>query len=147
MKKIKNHMIVSRGKGRSAKVTVKLDLDDEDWYDLWHVHLDIFGNAEDISHRDLIVQGITLYRQIREQATNFKKPWQSWIVIELNSLNDSAVYFHTPNPNKDNLPYSFEDVQWAAETPSILDGLIDHEEFVFGRSENHGETLLWIKQK
>jgi hypothetical protein len=139
---IKNRIV----KKRQGELSVKLDLGKDDWYDMWHVHLDIFGK-DPSKHREYIVEGLKVYQQIREQAANFGKPWQSWMLIDPEESLDDAIYFHTPNPNEDNFPLTFEEVEWRQELPPLLEGLIDVTQFDFGISLYEGYKMYWVKHK
>jgi hypothetical protein len=127
----------------------QLDVGEQDWYDLWHLHLDMEGegNASEEKHREFITAHLELFRRLQTQAANFSKPWQSWIVIDPSDSSQDAVYFHTPNPNHDNFPYTFETVLWNIATPDLLAGLTDEKDLAVGQSDYNGFRIYWIKNR
>lgn len=127
----------------------QLDVNEQDWYDLWHLHLDMQGegNVSEEKHREFIAAHLELFRRLQAQVGSFSKPWQSWIAIDPNDSAQDAVYFHTPNPNHDNFPYMFETVTWNIVPPDLLAGLIDTKDHVVGQSDYNGFRMYWIKKQ
>jgi hypothetical protein len=128
---------------------IKLELGEKDWYDFWHIHLDMNGdgNSSEEKHREFIIENLTLFQNFREQANNFKKSWQCWIVIDPTDSSQDAIYFHTENPNHDNFPCTFEFVKWGIDMPDLLTGLINLTVYEIGQSDYNGFRTYWIKSK
>jgi hypothetical protein len=125
----------------------QLELGEHDWYDLWHLHLDFDGNGN-ISrdeHRKYISLALELLNRIEGQAKVISRPWQSWIIINPSDSSEDAVYFHTPNPNKDNFPYDFSEIGWEIDIPSLLDGLITVEKHLVGEYVFDGMQYYWVQ--
>jgi hypothetical protein len=107
---------------------------DGEWFELWHAH----PNDGDATERWANL--LDSWARADETARSTGLPWQSWLLIDLAELRDDAVYLHTPNPNRDNFPYPFEVVAWAAEPPGWAAPAVGLE---FGRSSSGGVELLW----
>ncbi len=127
----------------------QLDVGEQDWYDLWHLHLDMEGegNTSEEIHREFIAAHLELFQRLQVQAMKFSNPWQSWIAIDPSDAAQDAVYFHTPNPNHDNFPYLFEAVIWDIAVPDLLAGLIDENDHAVGQSDYNGCRMYWIKNR
>jgi len=108
-----------------------------EWYDLWHAH----PNDEGLGQR----WSNLLKSWVRVDAAGHAtgQPWQSWLVIEQDAPREDAVYLHTPNPNQDNFPYTFEDVEWGVVPPDWADPA---EGLEFGRSGYGGVELVWVRR-
>ena len=115
-------------------------LDASRWFDLWHVHPDqVAGVGRWAALR-------AAWAKVEAAGRAAGRPWQSWVLIDPADARDDAVYLHTPNPNRDNFPYAFEDVSWGAEPPTWLGELVDPLTVELGRSEHDGASLYWVRR-
>ncbi|HPH97901.1 MAG TPA: hypothetical protein PKW33_16795 [Anaerolineaceae bacterium] len=130
-------------------LTLRLFLQEGEWYDFWHIHPAIYGDgsADLPDHRRYIALSMAFFERIRSHANGFKMPWQSWVIVDPLDSTQDAVYFHTPNPHQRDFPFSFQDVTWNIETPELLDGLVDLNQFEIGESFTGGTVLYWIRPK
>jgi len=126
--------------------TFKLELDEESWYDFYHRHLDFYGRGNDsekvrIEH---IKAHIALYKSMLYQLNNFRKPYQCWVSIDLEDAGYDAVFIHSPNPNSENFPFQYDNIDWKNKIPEKLKRLIDTNEFKFGhyKSDNHENYII-----
>ncbi len=119
-----------------------------DWFDLWHTHFDSRGegNHDPEKRRRYLGMLFAAWEQVEQFARGRRGPWQSWLVIDTADSGQDAVYFHTPNPNRDNFPYAFEGVIWSVVPPAYLAKFIDSHMQV-GRSESNGIALYWIRKQ
>lgn len=93
-----------------------------DWYDLWHQHFDWDGRGN-LSGRDRnehLKSIFTAFDNVLEQLKDYHDPYQVWLFISALDSSQDAIYFHTPNPNKDNFPYTFDGVVWGGGVPALL---------------------------
>jgi hypothetical protein len=68
-------------------------------------------------------------------------------VLDPEDSGHDAVYLHTPNPNRDNFPYSFEGVAWDVTPPHWLEEFVADGGMQVGRSGYNGVTLFWVRRK
>ncbi len=112
-------------------------LDFSTWFDLWHTHpdWDSKGNRYPENRARVIEITCRLLHHAEQLAAKRVDPIQVFATICVDSGNN-AVYLHSENPNGSPFPYSFEDVQWAIETPSELRDLVDPATHEVGRMRN-----------
>jgi len=120
----------------------------EESYDLWHLHVDFYGrgNASIQERRRYISLALKLLDQINEQATNYPKPWQSWVCIIPDDSAQDGVYFHTPNRIHDNFPIDFSYVQWDAIAPDLFRDLVPSETYQTGEAVFEGNSYYIIRR-
>jgi hypothetical protein len=128
----------------------RLNTSDDQWYDLWHAHLDINlgeGNLSAANRKLCIAAHVRLHDKLVKQARHFLIPWQCWVIVDArNSWND-AVYFHTPNPQHSNYPVEFPMVIWGIATPESMKGLIDTGKHIVGRVKFKKNPIYFIRMK
>jgi len=114
--------------------TFHLELDNETWFDSYHIHLDWngVGNESSKIRREHIKAYLTLYERVLNQLKMFEKPYQSWILIHGEDAGQDAVFIHTPNPNDDNFPLKIDKLNWNCNIPKTFSDLIEREEFNVG---------------
>jgi len=54
------------------------------------------------------------------------------------------VWVHTPNPNRENFPYTFPGVRWDVEPPVILREFLRGHPWQLGRGEG-SPGVYWIR--
>ncbi len=94
----------------------------DDWYDLWHTHFDWYGrgNKKAKARAEHIKALFTAFEKLLNQTKTYQKPYQAFLSFCDTDSSQDAIYFHTPNPNKNNFPYTFEGVEWGVTVPSFL---------------------------
>jgi hypothetical protein len=119
------------------------------WYDLWHTHLDWRGegNHEWGGRRAFLRDLFGLFDQIELRVRGWSKPAQVWVVVEESDSSQDAVYLHTPNPNRDNFPYTFEGVVWGTELPEWLREFVDPQRHEAGRGVFSGVVSFWVRPR
>jgi hypothetical protein len=129
----------------SAQYSVTLD---PPWFDLWHAHPDWegHGNRSWEDRRRHLEAGFLMFRRVLAQLRDWPVPHQVWLVIDAIDSAQDAVYVHTPNPNADNFPYSFDHVSWEVPVPERLRAFISEPEWQLGRSDDRW-THLWIRAR
>jgi hypothetical protein len=122
--------------------------DSGEWFDLWHTHVDWHGegNARPELRRECIRSLFVAWRRIDTFAAGLGCPWQSWLLFDAVDSGQDAVYLHTPNPNRDNFPYRFEEATWGMSPPSWLVEFITGDLEV-GQSEFKGQPLYWVRRR
>lgn len=90
-------------------------LTDDDWYDSWHYHADWpgAGNFGWKYRKQHILALCQVFRKFAENVKSYNKQHQLWICLNQKDAGQDAVFFHTPNPNNDNFPITFDDIVWG----------------------------------
>lgn len=129
--------------------TCDLKLDNEAWFDFWHVHLDFFGiGGNNLKiRREHIKAHLILYKRLLEQLEGFEKPYQSWISIHEQDPISDAVYVHMPNPNDEYFPYKIQELEWNCKLPNTFKDLIDLQKFDVAYYESAVEKVYFIQSK
>jgi hypothetical protein len=119
------------------------------WYDLWHIHLDNWGqgNKSIAEHRKFIVLFLDLLCRVTDQAKTIHELFQTWLIIDPTDSYKDSLYFHTPNPNGNNFPYDFSTINWEIEYPDLLFGIIESKKYMVGESHFDGFLIYFIKLK
>lgn len=126
-----------------------IDLSEESWYRMWHIHLDWYGiTSTSDKHRKIhILYYLKIFDKIDRQTEENKRDFQTWINLDGRDGVDDALYFHTENPECD-FPYLLDNVEWNIEVPSILVGLLDLSKFNIGVLKDKDENVhSYIIQK
>ena len=107
-----------------------VDLSEESWYSMWHIHLDWDGiTSESEKHRKIhILYYLKILEKVDIQTKGTKRKFQAWIYLDGCDGSDDAIYFHTDNPNG-NFPYWLNNIELNIEMPQILIGLLDLSKF------------------
>lgn len=126
-----------------------LKLDNQSWFDFWHIHLDFFGIGENRLkiRREHIKAHIALYNNILKQLEGFERPYQSWICIHENDPMTDAVYVHTPNPNDDYFPHKNEELVWDCELPNTFKDIIDLDALDVAYYKSSYDEVYFIQSK
>ncbi|MEJ2201232.1 MAG: hypothetical protein P8X63_09515, partial [Desulfuromonadaceae bacterium] len=86
-----------------------------------------------------------VFKNFTENLANFKKRHQIWIYLNQKDAGQDAVFFHTPNPNDDNFPITFEDVDWGNQIiESFFSELLPGYLFRCGKSIWMGANIFFI---
>jgi hypothetical protein len=119
-----------------------------EWFDLWHTHVDWrgAGNGSPEVRRECTRALFVALERVAALVASRSGPWQSWLLFDPADAGQDAVYLHTPNPNRENFPYQFEDVIWGAVPPAWLAEFVT-EDLEVGRSEFEGAELYWIRHR
>ena len=120
----------------------------DDWYDLWHVHFDWYGrgNKKGKARAEHIKALFTAFENILNQTKTYQKPYQTFLSFNETDSSQDAIYFHTPNPNETNFPYTFESVEWGIPVPAFLRQFMKDKHEI-GRQEFEGKTWYTIRTK
>ncbi len=142
-----------RGKKRYYRNLVKkaaefkLDIGGKnDWFDFWHYHFDWTGqgNKGGRERREHLKAAFTAFENVIKQLENYEKPHQVWLSFASHDSYQDALYFHTPNPNKDDFPYNFDDYSWNGAIPEFLTPFIKPE-YEVGKAEYSGDNWYCVK--
>lgn len=109
------------------------------WYDTMHWDVDWhgLGNLSWPNRKSHLAAFFTT-QPLASQTQEWTEPRQCWLVIDALDSSQDAVYLHTPNPNQENFPLSFDWVQWNTEIPRRLRKFMIDPTLQFGRS-----ALTW----
>lgn len=143
-----------RGKKRYYKnllaraANYRLKLTEDSWFDMWHTHLDWFGigNQGIKSRKQHISALFELHHNFLSQLQTFSKPYQIWITIHEKDSGQDAVFIHTPNKNRDNFPFNFDQIAWNCAVPQILEGMSHLDEYKIGAylSVDNDEMIYFL---
>jgi hypothetical protein len=134
----------------SSDSPTRIDMTPSSWYDLWHVHPDMAetGNASAKARRASLRKLIRTHDSIARQVKLWSKPHQTWMLVDPSDSGQDAAYLHTPNPNKDNFPYTFEGVLWGgSRVPRWIRQEFDPSRFKLGRSKFRGWVMFWAVER
>jgi hypothetical protein len=126
-----------------------LDVGEDEWYDLWHTHVDWDGiGNESLEARRLHLKALfTVFERIQTQVRNYPHPYQTWVVVDEADSSQDAVYFHTKNPNTDNFPIDFSFVDWNVVCPQMLVEFVDSNRYEVGWSEYEGVVSYYVRRR
>ncbi len=129
--------------------SVKISVSGASWYDLWHVHPDADGAGnEGADARRACLEALRVaYEHILGQLGSLRTPHQSWVLIDPADSGQDAVYVHTPNPNRQNYPYQFDDVDWSFAVPDWINETFPANVYRLGRSNYQGNVMYWALRK
>jgi hypothetical protein len=134
-----------------AKVAARIDetaawLDPAGWYDLWHDHpdWDAEGNETD-EHRSVVAsETIRLMKLLEGRLAKRPEPWQVFASFATATIEDAAVYVHTPNPNGTPFPHSFDDFVCAKAVPPWLERHLPGAPYIVLEGRYAGDTWYVI---
>lgn len=114
--------------------TFQLELDNESWFDTYHIHLDWdgVGNKSTKIRREHVKAYLNLYERVLNQLEIFGGPYQSWILLHGEDASQDAVFIHTPNPNDDNFPLKINELNWRCNIPQNFSDILEQEKFNVG---------------
>jgi hypothetical protein len=111
----------------------------DDWFDYWHQHLDWRGLGDFSPRlRQIFLEGYArIFRHYALQAHRLGKPYQIWIMLQMDDAGYDAVYVHTPNPNPNSIfPVELTDVKWGEpELVKIFSVWLPEFSLVAGRTD------------
>lgn len=144
-----------RGKRRYFKKlwskvnTYEINVEDDSWFDFWHIHLDFLGlgNSSVKVRKEHIKVHIELYKKLLKQLEAFNRPYQTWICLHVEDSGSDAVYVHTKNPNSDDFPFLALNVDWNCCIPDDFKELIDLKQFHVGYFESDIEQIYYLQSK
>lgn len=118
------------------------------WYDMWHTHPDWRGdgNRGGRHRRRHLEAGFIMSERALRQAAATGRPMQVFMSIMVRDAAQDAVWVHTPNPNRDNFPFTFPDVQWDVPPPPILRDLLAGRPWQLGRLPG-SPGVYWIRER
>lgn len=113
--------------------TYKLELENDHWYDMWHMHVDWhgFGNRNARALDQHLKALFLTFENFQKQLKGWKRPHQTWVQVHEYDAGQNAVYLHTSNENTDNFPVDIKGVLWDAEVPPHLQRFM-REPYGFG---------------
>lgn len=126
-----------------------IDLSEESWYRMWHIHLDWDGiTSLSDKHRKIHILYYTkILNKINDQTRRNKRDFQTWIYLDGGDGTNDALYIHTRNP-EDDFPYCLDNIEWDTEIPPILIGLLDLSTFYIWKFKGKKENMpSYIIQK
>ncbi|MFJ7686030.1 hypothetical protein [Peribacillus butanolivorans] len=125
------------------------DIHLDEWFDFWHRHLDFWGIGNDSVRfrKEHIKAHMALYNNLLKELETFNKPYQSWVLINLNDAGQDAVFIHKFNPNSDNYPYKNHNIDWNCSIPNTFKELIDIKSYNVGFLSNEYGERYYIQSK
>ncbi|MCP3943536.1 MAG: hypothetical protein GY710_18950 [Desulfobacteraceae bacterium] len=122
-------------------------LESDGWYDMWHYHADWkgYGNINWKFRLKHIEALCVIYQKFTSQLQNYDSPHQIWLYLNQDDAGQDAVFFHTPNPNEDNYPCQFEEVEWGLPIiENLFSELIPSLEFRAGSQMWNGSKIFFL---
>ncbi|MEQ8154379.1 MAG: hypothetical protein ABRQ25_05785 [Clostridiaceae bacterium] len=126
-----------------------IDLSEDSWYRMWHIHLDWDGvTSISNKHRKIhIAYYLKIFEKIDLQTKGNIRNFQTWIYIDGDDGTCDAIYFHTENPEGD-FPFWLDNIEWNIEIPPMLLDLLDLSKFNVGKIRSAKENVYsYIIQK
>jgi hypothetical protein len=78
-----------------------------------------------------------MFRRLLSETRDWPTPHQVWLLIDAYDGSADAVYLHTSNPNQQNFPNPFDDLDWTAPVPDRLREFLVDPDWEFGRIDTH----------
>lgn len=150
---------MTKPKGRKAlqreldatvdEIVEGLSFDPEDWFEFWHAHLDWDGegNSSPEARQPYLKALIILLQRLQQRLLSFPKPCQTWLYILEEDSGQDAVYLHSPNANRDNFPFEFDGVDFAAAAPDWVMALLPDNQYRLGRAVYEGSVIYYVVPK
>lgn len=89
-------------------------LEDDDWFDGWHQHIGMGRANRGVSHhREHLRALLTVFEHISKAIESWAKPSQIWMFVDTDDGTNDAVFIQSPNPNRDNFPRDWDDLDWS----------------------------------
>lgn len=86
-------------------------------YDYWHYHADWpgYGNLSWKHRKTHLAAYCEVFKTFVRLTVDYALPFQLWLYLDVEDSGQDAVYFHTPNPNRDgnHFPDKISEVQWG----------------------------------
>jgi hypothetical protein len=130
-------------RAKAFRVSFKAD----GWWDLWHMHFDWDGegNKGRWPRREHLRAAWRAFVRLQQQArAECRINYQIFLNVSESDSASDAVYLHTPNPNADNFPHSFDSSVELNHVPALLNGLVDLERYAVRRDQFEGSTWYVI---
>ncbi|MBS1766378.1 MAG: hypothetical protein JST05_03110 [Acidobacteria bacterium] len=111
-------------------------LHEGDWFDGWHQHIGMGRANCGVSHHlEHLRALLTVFEHISEALESWPKPSQIWMFVDTSDGTNDAVFIQTPNPNRDNFPRDWGDIDWSArKLPPYMD-VFDQARFEIGAGD------------
>ena len=127
----------------------KIDLASDNWYNMWHIHLDFNGISN--GSKDERNKHFMYYRQMLEKTEcemmDSDKPFQAYIMIIESDGAIDCFNFHTENP-KPNFPFKLDGFEWDCPLPEYISSVFDNDIFNIGRKmDDNGMYDYFIEKK
>lgn len=138
---------------RYKKIQSRLDnlvvnLNEESWYNFYHIHLDWKGITDysTKNRRSHIKWYLAFLDKIEDLTRGQNKPFQTWIILDSGLASADAIYFHTENPHGE-FPIKFDDYEWDIQANELLKDIIDLDKYNLGRCLYKDEFYTYCIQK
>ena len=132
---------------RKQEPRIVVDTSPDSWFDWWHTHPETFGRGNK-SHRarhKALERLRGVYSDVSRSLSQFKKPYQTWVLISQADSGADAVYIHTPNPNGSTFPNPFDGVDWSAPAPTWISKVFWPSQYRIGHSVENSENWYWVQ--
>lgn len=112
------------------------NLDPDEWFDLWHTHLDWDGKGNTRpENRNRCIELVYKMLEKAEELTKHRgREVQCFAILHPNTM-DNAVYIHSENPNGSVFPFQFESVRWGYRSLEI-ERIVDMGTYEVGELES-----------
>src|SRR5262245_22638674 len=121
---------------------------DEEWCDFWHQHVDRDGEGDRrwAERRRHLLAEFALLQRAAQITRSWSLPHQVWLQIYPADSWEDGLWIHTPNPQGNAFPFTFDGVDWAAPLPERLLPIFDSSTLEFGRSDER-RTIFWVRPR
>lgn len=129
-----------------AKANATLDrVLESEWFDYWHTHLDWMGRGNrHISDRFAVAAG--LLRLLERVASSEREHVQRWVTLAPDT-GQSALFLHSPNPQRTPWPHPFDGVIWDIVPPDWLAPLLSSAGLQPGRWGSGERQQLLVRAR
>lgn len=115
----------------------------EAWFDNWHLHFDWkgFGNNSFKRRKPHLDKLFRHFALLEMETKKLKKEFQLYaVILDFDSYSD-ALFLHTPNPNHNNFPFRYSNLEHNStltnsELNHYLDELKGYEKLYGSAGEN-----------
>jgi hypothetical protein len=92
-----------------------LDVREDNWWDLWHHHLDRdgYGNTSLRLRKAYLAALLIMLVRAGQQLAAVGRRFQVFVSLDVDDAGQDAIYVHTPNPNGQHFPYVAEATVWG----------------------------------
>ena len=123
------------------------NIDVDDWFDLWHTHIDRSGRGNSRLENRKRVNELTyeFLRKAEELTQHRNNDIQCWAIVCSDTM-DNSVYIHTKNPNESEFPFAYEDIEWDSNNKE-LELIVDKSLFQIGEYTGEHEIFFFIRKR
>jgi hypothetical protein len=123
-------------------------LDFSSWFDYWHTHLDWRSQGNKSPEIRAIVAKATYQLLIYAENASSSRTEPIQIFAQIHEdTGENSVLIHSANPNGTDFPCKFDYINWSAETPTELIGVVNQKTHEIGEFRRESECVYVIRKR